>query len=303
LDNDTTELIFEVAYYSSEERKRVSQNAIERVLHQVEGLKLQTRGPGDSQDERIFTYFNPDTQVSCRFVVFEPSSQDDPSRMGLSFEMDLPRATSFALEALPLVVQVARELRFHASVISPESGDPPISPTVESLLLRWQEANLEEIEYQEEVGSPPFRFKAVDLEALWEYQLLRRELNRRGGAGRAQMAEACMWGNPRTLQVVRCSDWTKLSAIAFPEVDWVRLLYPPAPLKHGRMYAMDDVRKAVRFREQSQPIFHLLYEGSSRSHDVVAQMAEITPVDSAGFKPLSYQEVVDESPLFGDLSN
>ena len=167
-------------------------------------------------------------------------------------------------------------------------------------MVRWQEANLEEIEFQEEDGYPPYRFKAVDLEALWEYQLLRRELNRRGGSGRAQMAEACMWGNPDTLEVVRCSDWNKLSSIAFPEIDWVRLLYPPPPLKHGKIYAMDDLRAAVRFREQAQPIFHLLYEASAR-HDITPVIADLKPVNAAGFKPLSYQEVVDESPLFGDL--
>jgi hypothetical protein len=130
--------------------------------------------------------------------------------------------------------------------------------------------------------------------------LLRRELNRRGSRGGVEMAEATMWGNPKTLEAVRCSDWTKLNPIAFPDVDWVRLLYPPAPLKHGKIYRMDELRQVLKFRENAQPIAHLLYEGSHRTN-AATQIGQLTPVNSNGWKPISFDRVVDEHPLFSDL--
>ena len=287
--NPGEELVFEVAYYYSEDRQKLTRETIQRTLLDIEGVQGER---AESSREQVFRYYNRDTGVSCNFVMFPPPEEGE---VGLAMEMMLPRPVYFALEALPMAVRVAREMRLMTAVVSPDGGEEPSFPTVEALMVRWQEANLEELGYLQQQGRQVYRMHADALENLWEYNLLRSDLVRRYGRQRVDVPPVEFWASPSSGHVVRAVEWRRLGPVAFPDVDWIRLKDPPGGLKQGKVIEAGELldRAKFAFRDLAQPIFHHFHEKTSVLDDLIDLCQDLPGIDVSGYQRVAPEDVID----------
>jgi hypothetical protein len=290
-----SELIFEVAYRARAGKSAPRAEEIRKGLSLVEGLQLAGR-----TGSKVHRYFNPETQVEFDFVQYPP----DGRYVGLSFEMELPRPLFFALEALPIVVQVARELSLDVEILSPENDMPVGEPTFELLVQHWQLANREEVEALASDGEARPRLGNQALEGMWEFMLLRTDLARRYARSHIQVPPVEMWCEIATGEAQRVVRWTRLSATAVAECDYVLLEDPPAPLVHHSLLPFSALREQAKFacRDLSQPVFHRLFDKSRVQEELIQALTVIEGRSLDEFEPIGYRMVVDESltPLLDD---
>ena len=287
-NSSSTGLVFEVSYFLGTERRAPGPDTIHQVLGGLENLRLV---PGSGK-ERVYEYLNRDSGVSCRFVSYPVHGGHE---VGLSFEMDLPRPTFFALETLPLIVSVARELRLRVKVMEPEFPGEPFNPTDEDLIVHWREANQNEVDYLIEQGSEPPYAPADELEAMWEYMLLRADLARRYGRKAVAVPPVRLFCMRSDGEVYRYVEWEKFAPTVLPDADWVKLVSPPAPLKDGALYRLPELAETLKgcVKDSTQPINHRICErGPSPEH--LAQVARLKAETMKSFQPLEYWEVVDD---------
>lgn len=289
-------LIFEVAYRARAGKSAPRAEEIRKALGLVEGLQLA--GPRSSS--RIHRYYNPETQVEFEFVQY--ASED--ALIGLSFEMELPRPLFFALEALPVVVQVARELSVDVEILSPDNDMPVGEPTFEQLVRYWQLANREEVENLEQEGERWARLPNQALEGMWEFMLLRLDLARRYSRSHIQVPPVEMWRQLETGEAHRVVRWSRLGATAVAECDYVLLEDPPAPLVHHSLLPFNALREQARFacRDLSQPVFHRLFDKVKAVDELVQALTLIEGRALDEFEPIGYAQVLDENltPLLDD---
>lgn len=287
-NSPSTGLVFEVSYFLGTERRAPAPETIHQVLGTVENLRSV---PGSSK-EKVYEYLNRDSGVSCRFVVYPVGGG---SEIGLSYEMDLPRPTFFALETLPLIVSVARELRLRVKVMEPEFPGEPFNPTVEDLIVHWREANQNEVDYLIEQGTEPPYAPSEELEAMWEYMLLRGDLSRRYGRKAVSVPPVRLFCMRSDGEVYRYVEWDKLGPTVLPDADWVKLVAPPSPLQDGALYKMTELAEALKgcVKESTQPINHRICERGP-SAEQVALLARLKAEKMKSFKPLEYWQVVDD---------
>lgn len=288
------ELIFEVAYLCRSGKGFPKKDDLKRCLAQVEGLESPTKGSS------VYRYRNLETQVAFEFVLYEP----DGDAVGLSFEMGMPRPLFFALEALPCVVQVARELSLDVEILSPENEIPASEPTLEILLDQWQRANREEAQALEAEGVHLHRFDNPGLEATWEFMLLRAEMARRYSRVRVAVPPVQFLRHRNSGKVHRAVQWTGLQPIAVAECELVVLLEPPAPLKNKSVIAFDDLRNSAKFafRDLSQPVVHRLFDKQKALHELPQVLATLETQVRDDFEELPYRLVLDKdlTPLMDD---
>ena len=282
------ELIFEVAFVE-EERGRSSLRNMEACLASLEGIRRKPLEQGVT----LFQYFNPDTQATCDFVI---------SGTALSCEMAMPRATFFALECLPLMVRVARELRMQVEVISPPYDEQPFVACVEDLMVRWQKANLEERQFQESQGRQFYLMSSTQLEAIWEYELLRRDMARRYSRTRVQVPAVVFWGDKVSRRALRVSTWPRLASVSFPESDLLRLESPPAPLKDGAVYSAPQVVQAAGslFKSLAMPVQHYFFDKEGHIKELIEMFRSLPKVNLSKLVQISYADVLDEEPPLWD---
>lgn len=287
-NSSSTGLVFEVAYFLGTERRTPSPDTIHQVLGGLENL----RAVSGSGKEKVYEYLNRDSGVSCRFVAYPVSGG---SEVGLSFEMDLPRPTFFALETLPLIVSVARELRLRVKIMEPESSGEPFNPTVEDLILHWREANQNEVDYLTEQGTEPPYAPADELEAMWEYMLLRADLARRYGRKAVAVPPVRLFCLRSDGEVYRYVEWERFAPTVLPDADWVKLVSPPAPLKDGALYRLPELAETLKgcVKDSTQPINHRICERGP-SPEQLALVARLKAETMKSFQPLEYWEVVDD---------
>ncbi|MEW6282026.1 MAG: hypothetical protein AB1758_25705, partial [Candidatus Eremiobacterota bacterium] len=242
-------MAFLLRFVYSGDRRPPGEREIERALELAGPLSTRSsRAPA----ERSHYYHNVDTGVHCRFVSYRPYESGE---VGLDFEMLQPSPTFFALEALPLAVSVARELRVQVSVVEPPPGTGPFLPTVESLLAYWREGNRIAVEELVEDKRPPAYCDADALESAWEYLTLYSELRRRYGRNGWQVPSIRLLQKRSGGEVYRCVTWRGMGPIILPETDLVELLDPPPPLQDGRLYDAEELVECSRpfVRDVSQP--------------------------------------------------
>lgn len=276
-------MVFELVYLVSD-RRAPGERALRKGLERVDYLS----SPKKVGQETHFKYRNPDTQVTCRFIIYAP---EDDEEAGLAFEMDLPRPRFFALEALPLAVLVARELRLRIDLLTSEEQHILENPTVEDLLDEWERCNREEVE---ELGSVPCG-DANDLEAMWEFMMLRSDLVRRYGRRSVAVPPVKLLKLKKSDRALRYAEWKGLGLIALPDVDWVKLVNPPGPLKDDSFYPAEEFFPAVKpmVRDVPQPVYHHLCDRKGVEDELVDAIVGLKRKTARSFDFLDYDQITD----------
>lgn len=282
------ELLFEAAFVFRSGKNPPKIEEVRRALAQVEGLEAP---PRNSQSQ-LYRYRNPETQVQFDFVLYEPEG----NWVGLSFEMGLPRPLYFALEAIPCVVQVARELHLDLEILSPELEHGPMEPTFEWLLDLWQRANRDEVEELEKQGRPLYRFDNQGLETTWEFMLLRAEMARRYSRVKVMVPPIQFVADRKTREVFRAVTWNAIQPVAMGECELVILENPPEPLQSGTVLAVESLRSFAKFafRDLSQPVVHKLFDKNKALGELPQILAAQPTRPWSDFQWVPSREVVDQ---------
>lgn len=277
-------LVFEVAYVADNDQSPPTRAALRQALAALEFLQLSPR-------TGVHRYRNPETQVWGDFVEYEP----DGDLVGLSFEMELPRPLFFALECVPLIVQVARELNLQVEILSPDNEAGVIIPTFETLLDEWQKANRDEVGLMESQGSARARLANQALESMWEFLLLRSELGRRYGRSRIDVPTLELYRHRREGWVARVARWDFNSAVALGECDYILLSGAPKPLLDRHLIAFSALREVAKFafRDLSQPVYHRLFEKPKTFAELREAVEGLSSLSLDEFERLPFQQVVD----------
>jgi len=127
------------------------------VLHRPRGSRRLTRREADRALRRVphlewhflpwpmrrgeYPYRNPETTVGFTFHFEKRAYPDEPwPAPFLRFSINFVRPTFFALEAMPIVTQVARRLGLR--IVEPGADEAlPGQPTAEDLIARWKTYN------------------------------------------------------------------------------------------------------------------------------------------------------------------
>ena len=288
-------MAFLLRYVSTTERRPPGLREIERAL-ELSG-PLTTR-PSKTRGEMSHYYHNSDTRVHCRWVSYESHDLHD---IGLEFEMIQPTPTFFALEALPLAVSVARELRAHVQVIEPGPPTQPFVPSFESLLLLWQQGNREAVQALAEDGHPPAFCSSEALEDSWEYMTLYPEMRRRYGKNGTQVPPIRLLLRKSDGRVLRVVSWKGLGPVIMPETDLIELVHPPSPLEDGRLYDSEELVEACRphVREISQPIFHYIFDKDRAPEAMVDAVTRLSGRTLRQYEPIEFDQVTDQETVDG----
>lgn len=256
------------------------------------GVEYLGEGRRDG-DDVVYPYFSDETGVAARFVAYKPEHADE---VGLAFEMDLPRPTFFAFEAIPAALCVAREKRLSVEVLTDEGSVFFADPSFEDLLAEWRKANNRAVK---ENGKACSQGSAPLLEAMWEFALVRSDLARRYGRNRVEVPELYPVLHKKTKKVGRMVDWKGLEKIALGESDWIRLVDPPKPLVDGAIYPAEELTLACKplVRTVPQPIFHYLCEKSKIAGELAARIEPLKKQTMRGFERLPLERLFDEEGL------
>ncbi len=276
-------MLFELLYLTNEPSKP-NWKALEKTLEQLDHLSK----PKKQEGETVFHYRNPDTRVSCRFVRYEP---EEPDEVGLAFETELPRPTFFALEVLPMAILVARELRLAVDVLFQDNSELVEKPTVETLLDFWHQRNREAANQENGLHQA----RCDNLESLWEFMMLRRDLARRYSRRGVKVPELGLLVEKRTGKVGRFADWKGLGPVALGDIDWVRLRNVPEPLEDNSYYEAETFFQAVKpmVRAVPQPVYHHLCDKDSVVDDLVEAITALKRKSSRSFDEIDFEQVVD----------
>lgn len=259
---------------------------LKSFLSVVENLKPSEKG----ETGKRCPYFNESTGVEARFVAYKPEFGDE---VGLAFEMDLPRPTFFALEALPAALCVAREKKLGIEVLRDDGSTYYPSPSFEELLNEWRKANTEAVSKN---GRALCQGSAETLESMWEFAIVRQDLARRYGRGRVEVPELYPVLHKKTKTVGRMVDWDGLGKVALGESDWIRLVDPPKPLKSGAIYSTEELTQICKplVRTVPQPIFHFLCDKSKIKSELAERISELKAVTMRSFETVELDQLYDE---------
>jgi hypothetical protein len=284
-------LLFEFLYVDSakardKEARVVSPKKLLAAIEYLDG------GKADGEDT-VYTYFNEDTNVGARFVAYKPEHGDE---VGLAFEMELPRPTFCAFEALPAALCVAREKRLSVEVLTDRGSVFYEDPSFEELLQEWRKANARAVKGR---GSALWQASAPVLEAMWEFALVRQDLARRYGRQRVEVPELYTVAHKKTRRVGRMVDWKGLDKVALGESDWIRLVDPPKPLVDGAIYPAEELTLACKplVRTVPQPIFHYLCEKPKIAAELAARIGELKKMTLRSFEQVELHQLYDEEGL------
>jgi hypothetical protein len=278
-----SEMIFELAYQLPGGRNLPSLADLRRFFKELPDLQAN----GSSG----WRYFNPDTQVSCDFLAYQPRDRE----AGLSFELALPRARFFALECLPMAVALAREFELEAHLLPLDQRFSLPELTFEVLLESWEKANLEEATLLEEDGVALVGLEQRSLEALWEFQLLRTEMARRYHRDGIQVPPLMLWEERKTGRLVRVAEWKGLTSAGLGDCDYYLLTQPPEPLPSGVLVAAKEFPEVARFayRDLAQPVYHRLFDKARTRSELIEAVAKMDRLDPKAFQEIPWSEIVD----------
>lgn len=284
-------LLFEFLYLDKAAPRDKQSRAVsaKKLLGSVEHLG-EARQDGD---DVIYPYLSDETGVCARFVSYKPEHSDE---VGLAFEMDLPRPTFFALEAIPAALCVAREKRLSVEVLTDEGSVYFAEPSFEDLLEEWCKANTRAVKKN---GKSYRKGSGPVLEAMWEFALVRADLARRYGRNRVEVPELYPVLHKKSKVVGRMVDWEGLDKVALGESDWIRLVNPPKPLVDGAIYPAEELTLACKplVRTVPQPIFHYLCEKPKITSELASRIEPLKKLGMREFERLSLDRLYDEAGL------
>lgn len=284
-------MLFEFLYVDSAKPRDRDAKVVnpKKLLGAVEYLDA---GRSEGRDT-VFTYHNDETNVSARFVAYPPEHSDE---VGLAFEMELPRPTFCAFEALPAALCVAREKRLSVEILTDEGSVFYQEPSFEEVLQEWRKANARAISAK---AKALCQGTAFVLEAMWEFALVRNDLARRYGRLRVEVPELYPVVLKRTKTVGRMVDWVGLGRVALGESDWIRLVDPPKPLIDGAIYPAEELTLACKplVRTVPQPIFHYLCEKPKLAEELASRIAPLKKMSMRSFERVEFDQLYDEQGL------
>lgn len=289
-------MIFEFLYLDPSKSPDSNVPSIGAVTKRAKQLlsTLENLAPAETKGkDTVFPYFNESTGVEARFVAYKPEHSDE---VGLAFEMDVPRPTFFAFEALPAALCVARERRLQIEILGAEDSIVLERPSFEELLDEWRKVNEQGVEAN---GRPLTQGSAEILESMWEFSLVRKDLARRYGRSRVDVPPLYTVIQKRTGKVGRMVDWDGLSKVALGESDWIRLINPPEPLKDGGIYDTEELTLACKplVRTVPQPIFHYLCEKPKIVDELVERISPLKKMTMRSFQLVELDQLFDEQGL------
>jgi len=286
-------LLFELLYVDPARSRRDKPEGPPKDLKQYLSSLSNLRLKKDKSSDRRVEYFNDATGVGAFFVGYEPEFGDE---VGLAFEMSLPRPTFFALEAIPAALSIAREKKLAIEVLDDNGSRYYSNPSFEEILTEWKQANSEAISANGRV----LRLACADnMESMWEFSIVRKDLARRYGRSRVDVPELYPVLLKRTKTVGRMVDWEGLKKVALGESDWIRLVDPPKPLKNGSIYETEELTLACKplVRTVPQPIFHYLCDKSKIQKELVEKIGALKPKTMRSFTKLELNEVYDDEGI------
>ena len=256
------------------------------------GVEYLDEGRKEGKDT-IYRYESEETGVTARFVAYKPEHSDE---VGLAFEMELPRPTFFALEALPAALCVAREKKLSIEVLTDEGSTFYADPSFEEVLDEWKKANSRAVS---DAGKKCSQGFGPVLEAMWEFALVRTDLARRYGRNRVEVPELYPVLEKKTARVGRMVDWNGLEKVALGESDWIRLIDPPKPLVDGAIYPAEELTLACKplVRTVPQPISHYLCEKPKIIGELAARIEPLKKLTMRNFERLPFERLFDEQGL------
>lgn len=284
-------MLFEFLYVDSGKARDKEARAVnpKKLLGAVEYLDSgKVQG-----DETIYSYYNDETNVTARFVAYPPEHSDE---VGLAFEMELPRPTFCAFEALPAALCVAREKRLSVEILTDEGSIFYEDPSFEELLEEWRKANARAVAAN---GKAYYKGTAFVLESMWEFALVRQDLARRYGRQRVEVPELYPVMLKKGKKVGRMVDWVGLGRVALGESDWIRLIDPPKPLVDGAIYPAEELTLACKplVRTVPQPIFHYLCDKPKIASELAARIEPLKKMTMRSFEKVELDELYDEQGL------
>lgn len=287
-------MIFELLYVDPSRSRKAApadqpKNPGKRYLGFLENIKAESK----SETGKRLLYSNPETGVEAAFVAYPPECGDE---IGLAFEMELPRPTFFALEAIPAALAVARDKKLAVEILDEDGSRLYERPSFEDLLKEWRHFNSKAVNAN---GRTLHKGCAEGLESMWEFSILRRDLARRYNRGRVQVPELYTVIHKRTKRIGRMVDWDGLEKVALGESDWVRLVDPPKPLKNGAIYETELLVGTCKplLRRVPQPISHHLCDKARARTELVDKLASLKSVTMRSFEEVSFDEIYDEQGI------
>jgi hypothetical protein len=290
-------LLFELLYVDPTRSREDEPNGPPKNLKQYLGSLDNLRSGEKDDSEKRFEYSNDSTGVEAAFVGYEPEFGDE---VGLAFEMDLPRPTFFALEAIPAALCIAREKKLAIEVLDDNGSRFYKNPSFEDILGEWRRCNSEAVSAN---GRSFCQAPAENLESMWEFAIVRKDLARRYGRSRVEVPELYPVMHKKSKQVGRMVDWVGLNKVALGESDWLRLVDPPKPLKDGAIYDTEELTLACKplVRTVPQPIFHYLCDKSKIRDELIEKISTLKPATMRSFKRLDLDEIYDDEGLLAPV--
>ncbi|MCA9791569.1 MAG: hypothetical protein KC910_07225 [Candidatus Eremiobacteraeota bacterium] len=276
-------MLFELLYLTSQ-GKRPTAKELDRTFEQIENLAPPRR----QGDEVHIVYRNVDTSVECRFVRYPPEHDDE---IGLAFETEVPRPSFFALEVLPIAILVARELRLSMDLLTDQGSVFVEKPTIEELLSHWFDRNREAAQ----AGKAIYQGRSEDLEAMWEFMLLRGDLARRYSRRGVNVPEVKLLVEKKTKKVGRYIEWDAAGPVAIGDIDWIKLVNPPDPLKDGSIYDAEEFFEATKplVRAVPQPVYHHLCDKQSVTRELADAISDLKRRTDRSFGEIGFDQVID----------
>lgn len=285
LDEDGEDFV--LRYVLAESKRPPTWREIDRALRTLEGV-VRRDPEAEQPGAPLFRYRNPDTAVECVFVGYEADEHDE---IGLAFRMPQPRPEYFAHEALPLAVQLARELRVDTVPHGPDADREPGPPTKENLFAVWMVSNAEA---RKRKGLSP-RMSGEDLELAWEYLTLREDLERRYGRRGVVVPGIEYVQVKKTGEVLSLCRWNDLQPTVFPPVDLIYLNRPPSPLKTGKIISAEALSEVARrwVRDIAQPIFHRLYVEDRPPAELMEMLKDLKGTTMRSYDEVAVEDLED----------
>ena len=282
---------FSVIYCLEAEKYRVGWEELSRYLRDIEGVSFCAESQGTGNP--CFAYYNELTGVRATFRGYQP--ENDSPEIGLEFSMQLPCPQFYATEALPLAVRLAREF-FFVTMWRNGAGDKvPVEASTEGLRDCWLESCHKERQRLAEGGRVFAKARVADIDAVWEYQYLSRELQSVRRKCECEILPVEYVRRKRTGEVQRLCRWSEFLPAVFPPVDLVMLSSPPKPLRDGKIVAASELFSKGKewIKNEAIPITHTVFMHGELPEGLINLVQGLKGMTLRSFEALDVTDIDD----------
>lgn len=279
---------FSLIYCFEEDKKRVKWQELWRFLSTIPNVSAQS---ASSEGDPGLTYNNPGTGVQAQFCGYRAQ---DSAEVGIEFAVQLPQPQCVAHEILPVALCLLRE--FHVTLrVRTASGARDVTGTKEALLAVWLEMVTDERRRLQEKGEIFFPVRSAAVDSVWEFQLLRDELQYANRHNECELLPVEYVFRKRTKEVLRLCRWPELMPAVFPPVDLIMLVDPPAPLGKGKILEASEVFAQGKewIKTEPFPITHKLYARGIAEAGFVKKLSELKGTTMRSYISVDWQHLDD----------